>query len=60
MCSHTLQSGRASLWLNKVKIHGNGLNNNRMKRKISDALLVNQYRTTQNIQGNSIALELFN
>ena len=41
MCSHTLQSGHASLWFNKVKIHGNGLNNNRMKRKISDALLVN-------------------
>ena len=56
---HTLQSGHASLSLNKFKILGKGFDNNRVKRKIPEALLIKQYRPTVNTQENSISLELF-
>ena len=37
-----------------------GFDNNRVKRKISEALLFKQYRPTLNTQENSIYLDLFN
>ena len=46
MLQHTLQSGHPSVSLNEFKILGKGFNNNRVKRKISENLLINQYRPT--------------
>ena len=60
MLRHTLQSGHPSVSLNEFKILRKGFNNNRVKRKISEALLIKQYRPTLNTQENSISLELFN
>ena len=56
---HTLQSGQPSVSLNEFKILGKGFNNNRVKRKISKALLIKKYRPTLNTEENSISLELF-
>lgn len=60
MLRHTLQSGHPSVSLSDFKILVKGYKNNRMKRKISEALLIKQYRPTLNKQENSIPLELFN
>ena len=60
MLRHTLKSGHSSVLLNGFKIFRKGFNNNRVKRKISDALLIKQYRPTLNTQENSISLELYN
>ena len=60
MLQHTLQSGHPSVSLNEFKILEKGFNSNRVKRKISEALLIKQYRPTLNTQENSISLELFN
>ena len=46
MLEHTLQSGRPLLLLNEFKILGKGFNNNRVKSKISQNLLINQYWPT--------------
>ena len=46
MLQHNLQSGHPSVSLNEFKILGKGFNNNRVKRKISENLLINQYRPT--------------
>ena len=58
MFRHTLQFIHASLSLNEYKVLGKGFNDNRVKRKISEALLIKQYRTTLKTQENSIALSL--
>ena len=60
MLRHTLQSGHPSVLLNEFKIHGKGFNNNRLKKKLSEALLIKQYWPTLNTQENSISLEHFN
>ena len=48
MLRHTLQSGHSSVLLIEFKIFRKNLNNNRVKRKISEALLIKQYRRTLN------------
>ena len=60
MLQHTLQSGYPSVLLNEFKILGKGFNNNRVKMKTSEVLLIKQYRPTLNAQENPISLELFN
>ena len=60
MPRHTLQSGHSSILWNRFKILGKGFDNNWVKRKISEALLLKQYQSTVNTQENSIVLELFN
>ena len=60
MLQHTLHSGYPSVLLNKFKILGKGFNNNRVKRIISEALVIKQYRPILNTQVNAISLELFN
>ena len=50
MVQHTLQSGHPSVSLNEFKIVGKGFNNNRVKRKISEASIVKQYRPILNTQ----------
>ena len=56
MLQHTLESGQPSVSLNGFKILGKGFNNHWVKRKISETLLIKQYRPTLNTQGNSISL----
>ena len=60
MSRHTLQSGHPSLSLNEFKIFGKGFDNNRVKKKVSEALFIKQYCPILNTQENSIVLELFN
>ena len=60
MLRHTLQSGHPSVSLNEFKILRKSFNNNRVKKKISEALPIKQYQPTLNTQENSISLELFN
>ena len=47
---YTLQSGHPSVSLNEFKILGKGFSNTRVKRKISEVLLIKQYRPTLNTQ----------
>ena len=56
MLQHTLESGQPSVSLNGFKILGKGFNNNWVKRKISESLLIKQYWPTLNTQENSISL----
>ena len=60
MLRNTLQSGHPTVLLNEFEILGKGCNNNRVKREISEALLIKQYQPTLKTQENSVALELFN
>ena len=60
MSKHTLRSMHALLSLKEYKILGKGFHNNRVKRKISEALLMKPYQSTVKTQESSIALELFN
>ena len=50
MLRYTLQSGHPSVSLNEFKILGKGFSNTRVKRKISEVLLIKQYRPTLNTQ----------
>ena len=59
MSGHTLPSIPASFSLKEYKILEKGFHNNRVKRKILEALLMKPYQTTVKTQENSIALELF-
>ena len=59
MLRHTLQSGHPSLSLNKFKILGKDFEI-RVKRRISEALLIKENRSSLHAQKNSKALELFN
>ena len=59
MLQHTLQPGHSPVSLNEFTILDKGFNNNRVKRKISEALLIKQYCRTINTQENSVSLELF-
>ena len=43
MLRHTIQAGHPSVSLNELKILGKGFSNNRMKRKISETLLIKRY-----------------
>ena len=52
---YTLQSGHPSVSLNEFKILRKGLNNNRVERKISKALLIKRYQPTLNTKENSIS-----
>ena len=42
------------------QILNRGYNNNKNKRRVSEALFVKQYRPTLNVQDNSVPLHLFN
>ena len=57
---HTLQSGHPSVSLNDFRILQKGKNNNKVKRKISEVLLIRKLRPWLNIHENLVPLELFN
>ena len=60
MLKHTLQSGHPSVSANDFRILQKGYNNSKVKRKISEALLIRKHRPSLNIHENSVPLELFN
>ena len=59
MLKHTLQSGHPSVCPNNFRIL-KGYNNNKAKRKISEALIIRKRRPSLNIHENLVLLELFN
>ena len=60
MLTHTHQSGHPSVSQNDFRILQKGYKNNKVKRKISEALLIKKHRPSLNIHENSVPLELFN
>ena len=60
MHKHTLQSGHPSVSPNDFRILQKGYNNNKVKRKISEALLIRKRRPSLNIHENLVPSELFN
>ena len=60
MPMHTLQSGHPSVSPNNFRILQKGYNRNKVKRKMSESLLIRKHRPSLNIHENSVPLELFN
>ena len=60
MLKHTLRSGHPLVSPNDFRILQKGYNNSKVKRKISEALLIRKHRPSLNIHENSVPLELFN
>ena len=60
MLKHTLQSGHPSVSPNDFRILQKGYNSNKVKRTISEALLIRKYRPSLNMHENSVSLERFN
>ena len=59
MLQHTLQSGHAAVSIDNFKIVKRGFKNHKMKRKISEALLIKKYRPSLNKQENSVLFMLY-
>ena len=59
MLKHTLQSD-TSVSPNNFRILQKGYNNSKVKRKMSEALLIGKHRLSLNIHENLVPLELFN
>ena len=57
---HGLTSNNETVNIENFKILNMGYNNNTYKRRISEALFVKQYRSSLNMQDNSVPLQLFN
>ena len=60
MFNHTLQSGHPPVSPNGFRILQKRYKNNKVKRKISEALLMRKHQPSLNIHENSVLLELFN
>ena len=60
MLKHTRQSGHPSASPNDFRILQKGYNNSKVKKKISEALLIRKHQPSLNIHENSVPLELFN
>ena len=60
MLKHTLQPGHPSVSPNDFRILQKEYNNNKVNRKILEALLIKKHRSSLNIHENSVSLELFN
>ena len=57
---HTYVSGHKGVSINDFKVPKNGFKNHKMKRKISEALLIKKIKPTLNKQENSVPLIFFN
>ena len=55
-----LQLGHPSVSPNDFRIPQKGYNNSKVKRKISEALVIRKHRPLLNIHENLVPLELFN
>ena len=60
MLKNTLQSGHPSVSTNDFRILQKRYNNNKVKRKTSEALLIRKHRPLLNIHEKLVPLELFN
>ena len=60
MLKHMLQSGHPSVSPNDFRILQKGYNNKKVKRKISEAILIRKHRTSLIIHGNLVPLERSN
>ena len=60
MLKHTLQSGHPSVSPNDFRILQKGYNNNKVKRKTSEDLLIRKHQPSLNIHKKLVLLELFN
>lgn len=58
MLKYELQSGYPSVFLNNFRILLKEYNKNKVKRKISEALLIRKKQGLLNIHENSVPLEL--
>ena len=59
MLEHTHQSGHTAVLINNFRIVKRGFKNQKMKRKISEALLIKMYRPSLKKQENFVPLLLF-
>ena len=59
MLEHTHQSGHTAVLINNFRIVKRGFKNQKMKRKISEALLIKKYRPSLKKQENFVPLLLF-
>ena len=57
---HACNENHKRVDLGNIKVIDSGYHNNRLKRKISDALYIKQYKPTLSTQEQSIPLKLFN
>ena len=57
---HGLNSNNETVNIENFKILNTGYSNNTYKRRISEALIIKQYRPSLNMQDNSVPLQLFN
>ena len=57
---HTYESGHKGVSINDFKVLKKVFKNHKMKRKISEALLIKKIKPTLNKQENSVPLMLFN
>ena len=60
MLKHMIQSGHLPVSPNDVRVLRKRHRSNKVKRKISEALLIIKYQPSLNIHTNSVTLELFN
>ena len=60
MLKHRLQSGHPSVSPNNFRILQKGYNNNKVKRKISEGLLIRKHQPLLNIHENLVPLQLSN
>ena len=59
MLKHTLQSEYPSVSLNNFRILQRGYNNNKVKRKMSEVLLIRKHRPSLNIREKLAPLDYF-
>ena len=57
---HSFTANHETVDIGHFQILNRGYNNNKNKRRVSEALFVKQYRPTLNVQDNSVPLHLFN
>ena len=59
LLKHALTQNHRHVHLSNMKIIDSSFHNNKLKRKISEALYIKQYRPSLNSQEQSVELELF-
>ena len=60
MLKHTFQSGHPFVSPNNFRILRKEYNNNKVKRKKSEALLIRKHQPSLNIRENSVPLDFLN
>ena len=60
LLKHSIDKRHSKIKSNKIKMVGQNYNNNKWKRKVSEALLIKEYRSIINVQEQSLPLKLLN